>query len=215
MEEIIIRHYRESDRDSVRGLAWDTAFMGEPADRFFSSKDLLADFLTKYFTDYEPGSCFVACDKSGVVGYLLGAKDNAAAESIFRAKILPGLLRQAVVEGHLLKRKNIVFLYYLLISLLKLEFVLPDAFREYPAILHINVKAGYRDKNTGSRLIGAYFEYLAKENIRGVRLATMSDKAEEFFKKCGFNLLFKCKRSYFRHILRNDVPVYIFGKVFR
>ena len=214
MEEIIIRHYCEPDRDAVRNIAWDTAFMGEPADSFFSGKDILVDFLTKYFTDYEPESCFVAQDGSQVVGYLLGAKDNTAAENIFRAKILLRLLLQAFVKGYFLKRKNIAFFYYFLLSFLKLELVLPDAFGEYPAILHINVQAGYRGKFIGSRLMDAYFGYLTKENIPGVRLATMSDGAGEFFKKCGLNLLHKCKRSYFRHILHKDVPIYIFARRF-
>ena len=75
MEETIIRQFKPEDRGSVRDISWETAFLGEPADAFFSGKEILADFLTQYFTDYEPGSCFVAVSANRVVGYLIGSTD--------------------------------------------------------------------------------------------------------------------------------------------
>jgi hypothetical protein len=40
----------------------------------------------------------------------------------------------------------------------------------------------------------------------------MSDRAAGFFLAAGFRQLYKGKRSYFRHVLHRDVPLYIFGK---
>lgn len=212
MEEITIRRYKKEDRHSVREIAWETAFLGGPADAFFDGKDILMDFLTQYFTDYEPESCFVAVDRGLVVGYLLGAKSKTSLENSFRLKIFPRLLLHAIKKGILFKKKNIVFIFNCFISFLRKEFKMPDSSMDYPATLHINLKENWRKLRAGSRLIAAYLEYLAQEKIPGVNLATMSDRAAGFFQKQGFDLLYKGKRSYFRHILQRDLPIYIYGK---
>ena len=88
LEDVVIRQYRKQDREFVRSIAWDTAFFGSPAEIFFSEKKILADFLTLYFTDYEPESCFVAENQGRVVGYLIGAKSKSILCGTFQFKIL-------------------------------------------------------------------------------------------------------------------------------
>jgi len=212
MAEVIIRHFQQTDRLYVRELAWNTAFLGEPASAFFGDKEILADILTSYFTDYEPGSCFIAESDNKVVGYLLGAKNTAAMDKVAELKIAPRLLAKSLVNGVFFKKKNIILAFRLLVSFLKGEFRMPDFSREYPATLHINLDRNSRNLRIGSKLMDYYLEYLAGESIPGVYLATMSDKASGFFKKQGFNLLHKGRRSYFRHILHKDVPLYVYGK---
>lgn len=213
MEEIIIRHYQKEDRQFVRELAWDTAFMGESAEVFFTGKEVFSGFLTEYFTDYEPESCFVAVNSNNkVIGYLLGAKDSKAVESTFTKKILAPLLKKAFFGGLLLKKKNWLFLFNSLRSLLCRESKIPDFSAEYPATLHINIDKEYRKLKIGSRLMAAYLDYLTKEKVKSVHLATLSDNAAEFFKARGFSLLAQGYRSYFRHILHKNVPLYIYGK---
>jgi len=207
-----IRRYRKEDRDFVRKIAWGTAFRGERADIFFAGKDILMDFLTQYFTDYEPESCFVAEVDGRVIGYLIGAKNAVVLEKIYRAKILPSLLFRLIMSGGIFKKKNMVFLFHCLRSFLRKEFTMPDFSKEYPATLHINLEENFRNAGIGSRLISTYLDYLLKERICGVRLATMSDKAGEFFVNHGFHLLHKGRRSYFRSIMHKDIPIYIYGK---
>jgi hypothetical protein len=89
---------------------------------------------------------------------------------------------------------------------------MPDFSLDYPACLHINLEKNWRNLKIGSRLISIYLDYLAKSKIAGVHLATFSSKASSFFRAQGFNLLHKGRRSYFRHILHKDVPIYIFGQ---
>jgi N-acetylglutamate synthase-like GNAT family acetyltransferase len=79
-------------------------------------------------------------------------------------------------------------------------------------VLHINLRDGFRNQGIGSRLIAIYLNYLNREEIPGVHLATMSDKAKDFFQKRGFNLLYTGRRSYFNYILHNDIPIYILGR---
>ena len=214
MDQIIIRKYRKDDRGPVRKIAWDTAFLGEAASAFFDSRTILAEFLTAYFTDYEPRSCFVAEADGRVVGYLIGAKDTRNLERVFGNKIWPRLLIKAARDRILFKIKNLTFLLHCLISYLRAEFTMPDFSKDYPATLHINLDKDYRDQKIGSRLICAYFEYLISQGISGVRLATMSERASSFFAQQGFNLLFKGKRSYFSYLLHKDIPIYIYGKKF-
>jgi ribosomal protein S18 acetylase RimI-like enzyme len=212
MEEVVIRQYRKDDRDFIRDIAWQTAFMGKPADVFFDDREILADFLTLYFTDYEPWSCFVAEINGKIVGYLIGAKNVVILKNIFLAKIAPRLLLKIIINGTILKKKNMVFMLHCLFSFLKGEFKDPDFSRGYPAVLHLNLKESFRNLGIGSRLIAVCVDYFKKGKISGVQLATMSDHANKFFHKQGFHLLYKGSRSYFNYILHRDIPIYILGK---
>lgn len=213
MKELTVRKYQEQDRQRVRDIAWDTAFMGESASAFFEGKDILSGLLTEYFTDYEPESCFVAVDPDNkVIGYLLGVKDALALKQTFWGKIFLRLLGRSIITGRLFRIKNIIFAFHCLISFLRQEFKDPDFYQEYPATLHINLQVNWRNLKIGSRLIVAFLDYLTQEKVRGVYLATLSDKASNFFNGLGFNLLYKGKRSYFRYILHRDLSIYIYAK---
>lgn len=207
-----IRKFESKDRKEVRQITYETAFMGEAASVFFDGQEIISDSLSLYFTDYEPESCFVAQVDQEVAGYLFGAKNMAASEKLIGKKIIPRLFWSALTSNILLKKKNIVFIFKVLISLIKGEFITPDFKKMYPAILHLNIKDGYRNLGIGSKLISAYLEYLRKEKITGVHLATMSKEAGNFFTKQGFQLLYEAKRSYFSHILHKDVPLLIYGR---
>jgi len=212
VEEISIRKYKKDDRPYLRDIAWQTAFMGKPADIFFQDQEILTDFLTLYFTDYEPESCFVAKAGNEVVGYLIGSKDTVTLRKVFKERIAAGLFIKALTKGTLLKKKNAIFLFRCLLNFLKDEFKEPDFSGEYPATLHINIKEGFRNLGAGSKLISAYLNYLKAEKVPGVYLATMSEAATKFFEGEGFDLLHKSLRSYFRYVLHKDITVYIYGK---
>jgi GNAT superfamily N-acetyltransferase len=210
MNEIVVRPYRERDRQAVRRIAWETAFMGKPADAFFSDRKLFEDFLTIYFTDYEPESCFVADDAGSVVGYLIGAKDEHRIASVMMARVVPRLfLRLLVRDSFLLKQIN--FIFRVIVSSIRGEFKGEDFYRDYPAVLHVNLNEDSRGKGAGKRLIAAYIDYLKQASVCGVHLATMSPDAGAFFEKQGFVLLARYTRSYFRHITGSDSEVMIYG----
>ena len=212
MSDVTIRNYHKEDRSAVRSIAWDTAFMGEPASAFFASRETLESFLTLYFTDYEPESCFVAEAKGVVIGYLIGTKQSAALEEVFKGRILWPLLLGAIARGECFNFKNLRFGFHSLVSLFNKEFRDPDVSREYPATLHINLHREYRGRHIGSRLMSAYFDYLRSAHVRGAHLATMSRHAAQFFEQQGFILLHQGRRSYFRYLLKKDVPIFIYGK---
>jgi GNAT superfamily N-acetyltransferase len=212
MEEVIIRQFKAEDRQSVRQISWETAFIGEPASAFFSGKEILADFLTLYFTDYEPDSCFVAEFRGRVVGYLIGSTDSLALASTFKNKILVGLMAKFVFSGAFFQSKNLKAILSFCRSFLKGEFVMEEIRNDYPATLHINLKKDFRGQGTGARLIAAFLQYLKSKQIKGLHLATMSKEGGAFFCKQGFRLLFQSRRSYFRYITGKDITVYIYVK---
>ena len=212
MEEIVIRKYRGEDRQSVRNIAWETAFMGESASVFFSDKEIFSDFLTLYFTDYEPESCFIAEHKGNVVGYLIGTRDENKLKAVSLFKIIPVLFFKALVKGVLLRKKDARYLRNCFIGFLKGEFNDPDFSVEYPAVLHINILKGFRKSGVGSRLLSAFIDYIGTFKIKGIHLSTMSSEAGDFFKANGFNLIHTATRSYFKHILNKNIAVYIYAK---
>jgi len=211
--ETKIRKFESQDRSAVRQIVYDTALMGESAGLFFQGQEVISDAFSLYFTDYEPGSCFVAEINGQIVGYLIGAKNKIAAETIFNGQLALPLFLKALKSGIFLKLGNLSFLFSCLIDLFKNGIKTPDFNQTYPATFHLNIKDDYRGQKLGTELINHFLDYLKSKKITGVHLATMSDRAAKFFLSEGFQQLYKGKRSYFRHVLHRDVPLYIFGKL--
>jgi GNAT superfamily N-acetyltransferase len=212
MNDFIIRKYQKQDRQAVRDIAWDTAFIGESAEAFFSDKEVLADLLTQYFTDFEPESCFVAESKGEVLGYIIGSVDTGKLGMISFTKIVPKLLIKIFARNTLLNKKNLACFSNILKSFIKNEFFSKDLNAVYPATFHINIKEKFRHLGIGSNLMAAYLNYLKALNIRGVRLATYSQESGRFFMKNGFTLIYQRPRTYFEYLGKNDLKVSVFGR---
>lgn len=210
-DQFIIRKYANSDRQSIRDIACDTAFLGSPAESFFEGRALIADFLTAYFTDFEPESCFVTCKNNQIAGYVIGTKNIKKMTKTFIIKILPALLLKSICSGIVFKRKNIKFFWWCFYGFLKGQFFKNINLKYYPALLHINLKKGYRNKGLGTLLLNTYMNYLKSENISGVYLSAHSEKTAKFFAKNGFEVLRITKRSYYREALHHDINYYFFG----
>lgn len=71
-----IRRYRSNDREGVRSICVQTAFLGNSILPQYSDFESLADMFTGYYTDNEPESAWVVVDGERVVGYLLGCLDS-------------------------------------------------------------------------------------------------------------------------------------------
>jgi len=65
-KSFMIRSYRTSDRTAVRRLCCQTGFLGDPIDPVYEDRQLFADFLTTYYTDHEPESCFLLASHCGI-----------------------------------------------------------------------------------------------------------------------------------------------------
>jgi len=210
---LIIRGYLSSDRGSVRKIASDTAFLGGPSDIFFDDRELLADILTLYYTEYERESIFIAEVDGKVAGYLIGCIDIKRYKRIWITKILPLLIVKSIVKTPLIfTKKNMAFLYYCVMAFFKKELFIPDISDDYPAILHINIAKEYRDRGMGTKLIEEYTKYLKNKRVKGIHLTTISSDAVRFFEKNGFKVIHKKKLSCFAHTGHKNISKFLLVK---
>lgn len=72
--DVVIRSYRASDREDVRRLCCETGYLGKAIDPVFEDRQLFADYLTRFYTDWEPESTFVIEQNGELKGYLMGSR---------------------------------------------------------------------------------------------------------------------------------------------
>lgn len=186
--EIVIRPYEPRDRAAVREICCDTADCGRPMESFFPDREALADLVTRYYTDFEPGSSLVAEQDGRVVGYLTGCFDTRRFRRVMAWRIVLPALVGTIGRGTLwhrqvrgLLRANIG----LWLGGAMRRRVLLD---EFPAHLHINLRAECRGRNVGRELMT---RWLALASGRGMYAGVNSDNegGRRFFEAMGFRLL--------------------------
>ena len=99
MNNINIRPYQPEDRFSLRTLCCDVADRGGPIERFFPDREVAADLLTRYYTDVEPESSFVALEEGRLIGYINGCMDNRRYGLAMFWLLMPILLAKAFKHG--------------------------------------------------------------------------------------------------------------------
>lgn len=212
IQEFIIRPYKEKDREAVRKICCDTAFMGQPVEIIFDDREIIADIFTLFYTDYEPESAFVAEFKEKVIGYLVGCKNIAEKERVFFRFVLPGILVLFIKRRFIFKKKTLRLVFHAIKSFLRGELKKP-ILKQYPADLHINVDKDFRRFGLGTKLMDAFFEYLRKNNVIGIHLTTYSEQGRKFFMKIGFTLVGEKTMSLWRYLLNRDIKISTFGKL--
>ena len=210
-ENILIRPFEMADKNAVREISYQTAFL-ERAKEFCDDPNLLMDSLTIYFTDFEPGSCFVACLGGKVIGYLLGTKNVREMNRICFLRIWPRLIKKFLKTGGIFNKKYAALFKNIIVSFFRGEFFAPDLTRPYPALFHINVQREYRSQGVGDKLVASFLKFLKENQIPGVFISTFSDSAKGFFLKKGFRVVFESRRTYFRQVLRRDIQAYLMVK---
>lgn len=209
-ELVVIRPYEVRDRQTIRHINYETSFLHKPH-LFFDDQEVIADALTKYYTDYEPGSCFVAEANGEVVGYVIGTLNIKRMVREYAFKIFFPVLLKALMRGVFFKAKSYRFFWNCLKSYIKGEFRVPDYAGLYPSTFHINVRDGFRGQRVGTRLIFRTVQLIAEKNVGGVQFSTMSDDSKEFFINMGFHVVYQSRRNFLRYALGHDTPFYLFG----
>lgn len=186
--DVMIRPYEPGDRDAVRRIACDTANAGRPVESLFADRELAADLLTSYYTDYEPESAWVAEQAGRVAGYVTGCRDTRWLTRMTAWRILPGAIRRAAMRGtlwnsgfrRLIGRNAGVWARAL--------FQRRASLAEYPAHLHVNLDPALRGKQVGRRLAERFLAQLATWRVPGVHAGVREDNAGalRFFERLGF-----------------------------
>jgi ribosomal protein S18 acetylase RimI-like enzyme len=188
MNEINIRAYRSEDREALRTLCCDVADRGSPIENFFPDRDVAADLLTKYYTDYEPESSFVAlCDKR-VVGYINGCMDNRRYGLVLFWLLMPALLIKAFKHGTFFRPEVRQMLHGMLKNWKRIFVWRKKSFHSHQGHLHIGIAEDFRGQQVGRTLVNTLADHARKRGI-GQLAASVHDAnkaAGAFFEAQGF-----------------------------
>lgn len=187
MAKIDVVGYTPEYRDMVRDCVYVTGYGGESAEVYFECRELFADMITLYYTDYEPESAFIALADGEPAGYLLGALDTRKYEQTMEKEIIPLLLKNMLSGKYELgagARRN---LSRAMLSQIRGEGGTPPL-DMFPAHLHIDLYEQFRRAGVGSALMNAYLDFLRGKGVRGVHLGTSSFHTQSlpFYEKHGF-----------------------------
>ena len=175
----LIRPYHPRDRAAVRALCCDTAFMGEPLDRFFDDRELVADALSRYYTDFEPEHTLVVENDGRVVGYFFGCADTARFSATMRWRIAPLLTLRILWRGAAWRRGTRGFFFRIVRSVFAGHARLPDTPPEFPAHFHVNLSKAIRGQGLGPQLIERGLALLRDAGAGGVHLQTIQQNPED------------------------------------
>lgn len=182
---IAVRSYRAADREAVRRIAFESGFMGDPADWYWRDFPSFADIWTAYYTDCEPESAFVAESDGRVVGYLLGCVQSERAPSPAAA-----LARQAIRRVLFLRPGTAGFLWRSVWDAARQRPVPTGevADSRWPSHLHMNLLREARGRGAGAQLVKAWFARLRMVGSPGCYLGTLAENraARAFFARIGF-----------------------------
>lgn len=188
---VVIRPYQLLDRPAIRQICADTADRGKPVENFFSDREVFADLMTCYYTDFEPQSVWVAEIDGRVIGYLSGCRDSRRYLRLMAGLIAPRALLRAIFRGVFLRKKTYRFIQAMLKSCMLGGLKRELSFNKYPAHLHIDIKEAFRGQNIGSRLMEKFFTQAKSSGANGVYLTVRQDNtaAGKFFEKMGFSIV--------------------------
>jgi len=191
-----IRSYRPGDRSAVRRLCCETGFLGKPIDPVYEDAELFADFLTTYYTDHEPESCFVLEMSGELHGYLLGCR-----------KSLRNQLYSLYQNVCLFLRALLRYRRYNQRSRRFIRWILMYGWREVPAAprrtphFHINLLADARSYSSTRALINAYLNYLyrcGEKHVYGQIVTFDSRRGEKMFERYGFKVVNRAEITKFK-----------------
>ncbi|GAB4173004.1 MAG: hypothetical protein Fur0032_12500 [Terrimicrobiaceae bacterium] len=202
---ISVRGYEPKDRDVVRWLCCETGYLGKPIDPVFEDRELFADYLTSYYTDVEPESCFVLEQEGQVKGYLLGSR------------------RPALQQWHSL-RMNLslawrAFWRYRSYRPATREFIgwiLRNSWREVPAAprrtahFHFNVLPEAQSVAGTKALMDSYFNFLQRHGepaVFGQLVTFESRRGAKVLERYGFQILERRELTKWKD--KHPEPVYL------
>jgi len=204
-KRIAIRKFLPADRARVRALCCDTGFLGNPIDPVFEDRELFADYLTAYYTDWEPESAFVLLVNGEIRGYLLGSRRPLRQQCYAFYQNISLFLRGVVrYSGYNAASKKFV------------QWILRTAWREVPAAprrtahFHINLLPDARQLAASAALTDTYLQYLAEhgeKRVYGQMVVFEDRRGTKMFERYGFKVINKAEISKYRDI--HPHPVYL------
>lgn len=196
--QVSLRPYRVQDLAAVRRICADTGFLGRPIDPLFEDRELFADYLTGYYTRFEPDALLVVEVGGEVRGYLMGCRRPLLKQAYqFCANI--------AVAAKALGR--CYFRPYGSSSRAFLRWVLLQSWREIPVAprntphFHINVLPDARSVRSTRALILAFLNFLrarGHERVYGQMVTYATRRNEGLFQRYGFEVIDRVQVTKYR-----------------
>lgn len=188
---MVIRPYQPCDREMVRRICCETADLGEPVERFFPDREVFADLITRYYTDYEPSSTWVAETDGRVVGYLTGCLDTRRYCRMMGWRVAARAAMKGVRRGALVSRQAWRLWWAALRTVVIGGFNRRIPLEAYPAHLHLNIQREFRGQRVGSQLAERFIEQAKSAKLSGIHVSISADNApsRNFFERFGFSVL--------------------------
>ena len=200
-----IRKLQPADRARIRELCCDTGFLGKPINPVFEDRELFADYLSAYYTDWEPESAFVLLVNGDIRGYLLGSR-HPLRQQIYNLYNNAALFLRGISRYPRYNAASKKFVHW----------ILRQAWREVPAAprwtahFHINLLADARSVANARTLTDSYLKYLHENGERRVfgQMVVFEDRrGTKMFERYGFKVLNKTEITKYRDV--HPEPVYL------
>lgn len=172
----IIRQFTKEDRSAVRDIAYRTACRCRGEFIFPGLAEPIADYLTRYYTDYEPDNAWVLEQAGRVTGYLLGCSDTSRQIRLMSRRIIPRILY--AIPWYLLKSNTTEITRRIVKwSLIHAWREIPSVpLREFPAHLHFNLLPGSYGLMYTSKMTMMFLDRLTELGVPGVHFAVTERK---------------------------------------
>lgn len=163
LDNVIVRQYREKDREGVRRICCETGFLGHPIDPIYQDRELFADLFTKPYLDHEPEWTLVVESGGRIAGYLTGSVRS----SFNRTLMLCGfqtackMLRRLLAGNYSLHPRSEQFVRWVLVKGLAEQPKHP----ENAGHLHMNLERPLRWGWAARRLLSMYENMLYAAEI--------------------------------------------------
>lgn len=203
--DAIIRPYRRSDREAVRRLCCDTGYLGKAIDPVFEDRELFADYLTRFYTDWEPESVFVHEQDGEVKGYLMGSRRPFLHQ-----------LHNFFLNLSLFARGMYRYPRYNKASKAFVRWILLNAWREVPAAprrlphFHFNMLPEAQGFATAREILVQFLNHLrahGETHVFGQVVTFEERRGAKVFERFGFQVVEKKEITKYR--AHRDEPVYL------
>ena len=213
MAEVEIRPYRREDWAAVYQIAADTAFIGDPLERYLDNRQIFYDAFYRYYTELEPEHGWVACEGETVVGFLMGCLDTATQRRRLFREILPPVAWRLLTGKYSVGSRTRSYGWHLLQAALRGEIVHCDL-DLYPAHLHLNISAHSRGFGLGRRLMLVYLDQLGRLGVPGVHLSTTDRNyaACHLYESMGFQAVAAHRTRIWEHLVEGRVENRIYAR---
>ena len=203
--KLTIRKYEPRDREIVRQLCCNTGFLGNAIDPIFEDREIFANFLTGYYTDWEPESAFVLEVDGEVKGYLLGSR-HSFRQQLYNVYQNVGLFLRGISR----------YLRYNAASRRFVHWIIFNGWREVPAAprrtahFHINLLPEARNVASTRGLMDAYLRYLhehGEKRVYGQMVTFESRRGAKMFERYGFRVINRSEISKYKKL--HPEPVFL------